>query len=123
MIDALSVISIALIIGAFALFQNSLKLLSPTQLETFRREKLFSGWYLTILCVIFVGMVLVDDIRIALFLGIVAIVCAVYEHWKNYRSVERLDAPADFKRRMSVIAWLADAVVIVVTVDSVALFP
>jgi 4-hydroxybenzoate polyprenyltransferase len=115
----LSIISIALIVGVFALFQASLKLLSPAQLETFRREKLFSGWYLAAVCAIFIGMVLVEDFQTALTLAIAAVVCTGYEHWKNSRSMERLDVPALFKNRMSMIAWLADAIVVVVIVDAV----
>src|SRR5687767_13861148 len=119
MIDALTLIWIALIIVAIALFQGALKLLSPTQRERFLQERLFSGPYIWILMVLFAGMSFIADVRIALTLAILAIACAAYEHWKNHTSVQRLDAPADFKSRISLIAWLVDAVVVVVALDLV----
>ena len=63
-------------------------------------------------------MSLVDNFQIRLTLGVLAIACAIYEHWKNHMSLQQLDAPEAFKRRLGSIAWLADAVVILVAVDS-----
>jgi hypothetical protein len=118
-IDTLSVVWIALLVAVVVLFQSALKQLSPTQREGFLKERLFSGPYLWILLVLFAGMSFFEDFRIAVTLAGLAIACAAYEHWKNHTSLQRLDAPADFKSRISLIAWLVDAVVVVIALDLV----
>jgi hypothetical protein len=118
-ISALTVVAIALVVGLFLLFQNSLKLLSQEQRESFLRERPFSGTYIWIVFAIFVGMSFVDDFAITLTLAALAIACVAYEHRRNAISVKEMDAPAEFKGRMSLMAWLADAIVVILAAGAV----
>ena len=67
---------------------------------------------------LFLGMSLIEDFEIALALGVAAVACAGYEHWKNQSSVKRFDAPPEFKSRMILISWLVDAFVVLFVADS-----
>ena len=107
-----------LIVCIFMMLQNSLKLLSDDQRERFLKERPFSTTYFWVLLAIFVGMSFVNDLTIAVTLAGLAIACAAYEHWKNSASMKRFSGPAEFKSRMVLMMWLADAVVVLAAADA-----
>ena len=115
----LTLVAIFLIAAVLAAFQSSLRLLSAEELQSFQKEKLFSGWYFSVLCAVYVGLLVIHDVRIALALAAAAIACTVYEHRKNSASIARMRASEKFKRRMILAAWLIDAVVLLIVVDAV----
>ena len=105
----LTLVTIVLIVAAFTAFASSLGLLSGEELRSFHREHLFSAWYFAALCALCVGLLIVDDLALTVALATTALAFTVYEHVKHAAKIGR----------MKLSAWLADAVVLAIIVDSV----
>jgi hypothetical protein len=118
MLSALAILIIPLIVAAFAVFHSALKLLSAEELQSFRQERLFSWWYFAVLCAAYLGLLAIDDLGISLVLAAAAVACTVYEHWKSSAWLGRMHPRGEFRRRMLLTAWLADAVALAIVLDS-----
>ena len=115
----LTLVTIVLIVAAFTAFASSLRLLSGEELRRFHREHLFSAWYFAALCALCVGLLIVDDLALTAGLATAALAFTVYEHVKHAAKIGRMQVSEQFKRRIKVTAWLADAAVLAIIVDAV----
>lgn len=115
----LTLVTIALIVAAFSAFASSLGLLSGEELRSFHREHLFSAWYFAALCGLCIGLLIVDDLALTVALATAALAFTAYEHIKQAAKIGRMQVSEQFKRRMTITAWLADAVVLAIIVDAV----
>jgi surface polysaccharide O-acyltransferase-like enzyme len=118
MLTALAIIIIPLIVAVFVVFHSALKHLSAEELQSFQQEKLFSWWYFAVLCGAYLGLLATDDLAISLVLAAVAVASTVYEHRKSSAWLSRTQTGAEFRRRMVLTAWLADAVAVAIVLDS-----
>jgi hypothetical protein len=114
----LTLLTILLIVAAFSAFVSSLNLLSGEELRSFHRQRLFSVWYLVVLGALCVGLLVVDDLAPTVGLAVATLAFTIYEHFRNSANIGRMQVSERFKRRITLAAWLADAVVIAIIIDA-----